>query len=93
MGQLNFGSTVIVHLAGGTARRVPSPNPPQGPYLDGVAATSPRDAWAVGTTNPARNVFDIQIAYWNGTTWKILTPAPARPQAAGTARAGARTRG
>jgi hypothetical protein len=36
------------------------------------------EAWAVGTTNPARNGFDIQIAHWNGTTWKTLTPAPAR---------------
>jgi hypothetical protein len=41
--------------------------------LSGVAATSARNAWAVGGTNSGKTL----IAHWNGTAWKRVTsPSP-----------------
>jgi hypothetical protein len=42
--------------------------------LRGVAATSARDAWAVGSSNTSRSGL---ILHWNGKTWKqVRCPAP-----------------
>jgi hypothetical protein len=51
----------------GTAwKRVPSPGPAGGDYLLGVAATSARNAWAVGFTGTNKAL----ILRWNGAAWK-----------------------
>jgi hypothetical protein len=66
--------SVINHWNGSIWRRVASPNPvPAGAILYGVAATSARNAWAVGTdflfflSSPV-NV----IAHWNGKAWRLI---------------------
>jgi hypothetical protein len=61
-------ATVIEHWNGSSWALVPSPNPPSFVVnvLLGVAATSPRNAWAVGTTDYQSTL----IAHWNGTAWK-----------------------
>src|SRR5262249_5307276 len=42
--------------------------------LDGVAATSARNAWAVGDRGNGKTL----IMHWNGTTWKqVPSPSPA----------------
>src|SRR5271170_3103588 len=51
--------------------RVPAPGgdhltSPQGGYLNGVAAVSADEAWAVGGTNDTGQTV---IEHWNGTTW------------------------
>jgi hypothetical protein len=72
---VRFGHlTVIEHYDGTRWTRVKSPNPQ--PYatqcLFGVSASSPTEAWAVGTYGyndenfgPTRNL----LAHWDGTTW------------------------
>lgn len=45
-------------------------------FLTGVAATSARNAWAVGGTNGGKTL----IAHWNGTAWKRV-PSPSPPGA------------
>jgi hypothetical protein len=60
--------TFTLRLAGGRWRHVPSPSPPGGINLFGVAATSARNAWAVGYAT--QNPFPPVILRWNGTAWK-----------------------
>src|SRR6266704_2857184 len=55
---------LIVRVTGTTVRRVPVPGPVYGPLGD-VAATSAKNAWAVGSTGSARAV----ILHWNGLRW------------------------
>jgi hypothetical protein len=61
-------ATVIEHWDGSAWTLVPSPNPPSVlvNVLLGVAATSPRNAWAVGTNDYESTL----IARWNGQAWK-----------------------
>jgi hypothetical protein len=48
---------------------VASPNPgAAGTFLDGVAATSADNAWAVGYTGTEPNAKTL-ILHWNGKTW------------------------
>jgi hypothetical protein len=64
----NCGKTLIVRW-NGTARKQapsPSPSPAGGGFLDGVAATSATNAWAVGGTSIGMTL----ILRWNGTLWK-----------------------
>jgi hypothetical protein len=55
---------LILRLTGTSVRRVQAPNL-RGGQLLGVAATSAKNAWAVGkiSRGPAR------ILHWNGTAW------------------------
>jgi hypothetical protein len=48
-------------------------------FLDSVAATSPRNAWAVGQAGPAfSSKPKTLIARWDGTAWKrVASPTPA----------------
>jgi len=64
----------LIERWNGTAwRRVPSPAPASGGSLSGVAATSPRNAWAVGST--ASNT--PLIVHWNGAAWRrVPSPRP-----------------
>lgn len=69
------GGTAILHWNGTAWAQVPSPSPgsPSGDCLVGVAATSARNAWAVGTAGN-RNFF---ILRWNGTAWtQVPSPSP-----------------
>ena len=45
-------------------------------FLNGVAATSARNAWAVGDINFSQSL----ILHWNGTAWKRV-PSPSPPGA------------
>jgi hypothetical protein len=65
--------TLIEHWNGRTWARVPSPNPAHffGDALLGVAATSARNAWAVGSGNDyTDDTFRRLIQHWDGTAWK-----------------------
>ena len=61
-------ATVIEHWDGSAWTLVPSPNPPSVlvNVLLGVAVTSPRNAWAVGTNDYQSTL----IVRWNGQAWK-----------------------
>ena len=87
-------STLIEHWNGRTWQRLPSPDPAGnccygpgygigGPYLDGVAATSGRNAWAVGITGDYQSHGHIHnyslIEHWNGTVWtRVPVSLPGR---------------
>lgn len=62
--------TLIVHWTGKAWSRVAIPDRFAGTnYVNAVAATSSRDAWAVGAgtgTGPFRTL----ILHWNGSTWR-----------------------
>lgn len=53
------GKAFILRVTGTTVRKVPIPRIVYGTVLNGVAATSAKDAWAVGTPT----------LHWNGTAW------------------------
>jgi len=69
--------TLIEHWNGTKWAQVPSPNP-AGPVseigLNGVAATSASDAWAVGTYTTGVTDKTV-IEHWDGRTWKLV-PSP-----------------
>jgi hypothetical protein len=70
-----FDNPLTLHWDGSRWSQVPSPalTPPDDPYgttLTSVSATSPADAWTVGTAGaPAHTA----ILHWDGNRW---TPAP-----------------
>jgi hypothetical protein len=73
--------TVILRWNGITWKRAPSPALARTGALNGIAATSASNAWAVGC---AGHCFGPQattrtmIARWNGTAWKhVASPSPA----------------
>jgi hypothetical protein len=71
-------STLILHWNGRNWSRVASPNP-QGKAevsLNGVAATSSSNAWAVGAYQTAGGGKNL-ILHWNGRAWKqVASPSP-----------------
>jgi hypothetical protein len=77
------GSALIEHWNGRVWRQVPSPAPGGGLSLYGVAASSARDAWAVGYSNPPKNpntgtyTQDSLIEHWNGRVWRQVPSPPA----------------
>jgi hypothetical protein len=66
--------TMILHWNGNTWARVSSPNPfcATCDSLTGVAASSAKNAWAVGTLSAGG---EIVILHWNGTRWASSTSA------------------
>ena len=66
--------TMILHWNGKTWARVSSPNPfcATCDSLTGVAASSAKNAWAVGTLNAGG---EVVILHWNGTRWANSTSA------------------
>jgi hypothetical protein len=55
---------------------VPSPSPPGSARLSSVSATSPRNAWAVGTIqNGPQEVAAPLAEHWNGKSWRVV-PVP-----------------
>ena len=82
-------SSLTARWSNGTWSRVPSPNPGgQGTALNGVAATSAGNAWAVGTaygkaTGSATGSEAI-ILHWNGKSWaRVSIPHPGDEQLTG----------
>lgn len=70
--EIGTNKTVIDRWNGRTWRRVPSPNPkPGGAILIGVAATSAKNAWAVGTDTDFVTGFHNVIEHWNGKSWRL----------------------
>ena len=73
--------TVILRWNGTAWARVPSPAPARVGALNGVAATSASNAWAVGCTGhcfgPMATTATM-IVHWNGTAWRqVASPNPA----------------
>jgi hypothetical protein len=69
---------LVPALGASAARPTNSPNP-SATYnaLDGVAATSSTDAWAVGEYETTTGAVDNLILHWNGTTWsQVKSPNP-----------------
>lgn len=54
---------------------VPSVNPPGDDTLFAIAATSTKDAWAVGSTNQGSAAPGTLAEHWNGSTWSVV-PSP-----------------
>jgi hypothetical protein len=57
----------ILHWNGTAWKRVRSPDPGSSSVLNGVAAASARDAWAVGYYFTSPGVAHTLIEHWNGT--------------------------
>lgn len=62
-------------------RVVPSPNSTTGQTvvntLNGVAAVSAKNVWAVGASLVNGSSSQVLIEHWNGTKWQLSTPAQA----------------
>jgi hypothetical protein len=73
--------TVILRWNGTTWRRVASPAPARIGALNGVAATSASNVWAVGCAGHCFGPMattKTMILRWNGTAWRHMTsPSPA----------------
>jgi hypothetical protein len=79
---LHFNS-LILRWDGRSWRRVPSPSVSFGEFgnaLQGVAATSAANAWAVGCTDGCPVGGTPLIERWSGTSWKQVA-APTTPYA------------
>jgi hypothetical protein len=71
--------TLTLHWNGTAWKRVTSPNPSpggaSGSFLQGVAATSASNAWAVGFS--FNGIYQTIIEHWNGTAWRLVaSPNP-----------------
>jgi hypothetical protein len=69
-------ATLLLQWNGTKWTRVPTPNPGTpggvGSELNGVAASSPSNAWAAGeysTGQPPGNVWRTLMMHWNGSSW------------------------
>jgi hypothetical protein len=72
-------STLVLHWNGTAWKRVPSPSPGLGSTLTSVAATSAKNAWAVGCSafcEISSAAPQTVILRWNGTNW-LRVPSPA----------------
>ena len=70
-----MGQVVILHWNGRGWKRAPYRGPAGGSYLTGVAATSTRDAWAVGTTIRGTDAGPAFTVRWTGRKWQRV-PIP-----------------
>src|SRR5215472_10459532 len=73
--------TLILHWNGTAWKRVPSPGLAKVGALNGIAATSASNAWAVGCAGhcfgPMATTKTMTVR-WNGTAWKqVPSPSPA----------------
>jgi hypothetical protein len=65
--------TLARHWNGKTWTQVPTPTPGGSAWFNGVSATSPENAWAVGYIGggPGDQGYQVPIIeHWNGKTWK-----------------------
>jgi hypothetical protein len=67
VGVTGGATALILHWNGTIWKQVASASPGT---LHGVVATPATNAWAVGQTEPRRDVYKILLLHWNGTTWK-----------------------
>jgi hypothetical protein len=66
-------ATLAEHWDGTAWQVVSSPDPGRyGNYLDSVTVVSPRDAWAVGTSDTTPHGTANLIEHWNGTKWSVV---------------------
>jgi len=64
---------LILHWNGIAWRQVPAPSFPGGGSLNGVTASSPADAWAIGQVGKISGPQpDTLILHWNGIAWSRL---------------------
>ncbi len=74
-------STLILHWDGASWSVVPSPNVGSlGNHLEGVAAVSADDVWAVGTRFKLIDGIFVPVPlvlHWDGSVWSVV-PAPGR---------------
>jgi len=71
--QGNVSKDLILHWNGATWNRARIPGPVPGSQLQGVTATSSRNAWAVGSSDPGKTL----ILHWNGSRWtQVPSPDP-----------------
>lgn len=69
-------ATLIEHWDGTSCTHLPSPHPGSASFLQGVAATSPSDAWAVGYARSG-GVYESLILHWDGNRWtRVSSPNP-----------------
>jgi hypothetical protein len=72
--------SLIEHWDGSNWRVIPSPNPAGKTYvvLNGVAAISTSDIWAVGHSgDPSSIPLQTLTEHWDGTSWSIIpSPSP-----------------
>ncbi len=77
---LYIRQTLIEHWNGSSWSVVPSPNPAGKTYvvLNGVAAISANDIWAVGHSgDPSSIPLQTLTEHWNGSSWSIIpSPSP-----------------
>jgi hypothetical protein len=77
---LYIRQTLIEHWDGSNWSVVPSPNPAGKTYvaLNGVAAISANDIWAVGHAgDPSSIPLQTLTEHWDGTSWSIIpSPSP-----------------
>jgi hypothetical protein len=74
---------LILQRTGGTWRRSAAPRIQATDFLEGVDATGPADAWAVGwSTRDITSAPSVPLALrWNGTRWQSV-PLPSTPNTA-----------
>ena len=65
--------TFIEHWNGTKWSVVSSPNASSEDFLNGVAATSSSDVWAVGYFFNNSDVRQTMIEHWNGTKWSLVS--------------------
>jgi hypothetical protein len=76
VGYASNQTQTLVDFWNGTGwKRFPSPSPGTlYDYLDGIAARSPSDVWAVGTQSDGARQSTL-IEHWNGAAWSVV-PSP-----------------
>jgi hypothetical protein len=76
--------TLTEHWNGTAWTVIPSPNPSQISYLEGVAALATNNVWAVGQNYDGSTGIPVTlIEHWNGTAWSVVpSPNPAGRTAA-----------
>lgn len=76
---VGYGGTGVLSLRwnGRSWGKVANPNPSSNAIFYGVAATSARQAWAVGNfSNPSvQDSQQILIEHWNGSAWRRMSVA------------------
>jgi hypothetical protein len=78
VGQTSDGDTLTRRWSGSRWKTVASPTPPgHAAHLNGVAATSSANAWAVGWNQDPQSKLRDLVLHWDGSAWKVQkTPTP-----------------
>lgn len=71
VGDTTTGRTLILHWNGSKWRVVPSPTRGRSDVLLGIAASSSKLAWAVGSSGSYPNT-SFLMERWNGTRWSLI---------------------